>query len=83
MNRKGDIMYTLILVMWVQYANTSIDISQALLPGRYKDNAACESAGQTLFVRNAPDSPAKAGVGDLRVGYICVPAATEKPLGPS
>jgi hypothetical protein len=73
-------MYTLILVMYVQYANTSIALSNETLAERYKDVAACDSAGQNLQVKTAKDSPVGVGVADLRVGYICVPSGTIKPL---
>ena len=52
-------VYTLILVMYVQYSSTSIAISQALLPEHYKDAAACDSAGQILQVKTAARQPAK------------------------
>ena len=71
-------MFTLILVMYVQYSSTSIAITPTLLAEKYKDAAACDSAGQILQVKTAADSPVKSGISDLRVGYICVPTGTVK-----
>jgi hypothetical protein len=67
-------MFTLVLVMYVQYASTTIAVTQTTLPQRYNSAGACDSAGQTLQAKTAADSPVKAGISDLRVGYICVPS---------
>jgi hypothetical protein len=67
-------MFTLILVMYVQYGNTSIHIAPTAA-GRYATMEQCDSAGQTMLVKPAPNSPVKPGtVNDLRVGYVCIRA---------
>jgi hypothetical protein len=72
-------MFTMIVVMYVQYAGTSISINPMILPERYKDNAACEEAGQKMTPKTNPQSPVNIGIQDLRVGYICVISGTVAP----
>jgi hypothetical protein len=68
-------MFTLIFVMYVQYANTSIHIEQAQMQERYKDLSACTQAGASIKPTSATPNP----IVDLRVGFFCVEAGTEKP----
>jgi hypothetical protein len=73
-------MYTLILIMYVQYAATTINVAQTTLPERYKNGPACETAGNKLNVKTSEHSPVSVGINDIRVGYICVESGTIKPL---
>jgi hypothetical protein len=70
--------FTLILVMFVQYANTSIHVEQTTLLERYKGQSACDDAGRLATLKTISNSVAP--VSDMRVGYICVQTGTEKPL---
>ena len=70
-------MYTMIVVMYVQYAGTSIPVTQTTLLERYKDAQACELAGRTMKKTSVPNVPE---VNDLRVGFLCVESGSIKPL---
>jgi hypothetical protein len=75
-------MYTLIVLFYVMYGNTTVSISQTVLPERYSNAEACDKAGTGMTAKPAPNAPLKNGINDLRLGYICIESGTAKPLAP-
>jgi hypothetical protein len=69
-------MYVMIIVSFVIFQNTTINVAQTQLQERYTNEGACQAAGQAMKLQS---TTAKL-VDDLRVGFICVQAGTAKPL---